>query len=221
MFAVSAHALLLLLPGWNNPVRPEPVPFSIQLVPTPRPPALESPLQEARTLKPRAPRPEPAALAQARVEAADQAPAPTADMQSAPLPKPAPTRLTAVRLLDSARMMEVLLPEQPDLRQLGQAPPLAIPSNWRPAIVLAANRFDGMVAPARTEILDRWLAADGSHNVVLETPGGHTLCGHALAWNPMQPLVEHLMLFRPCGGGGKRAFEMPDRGDLPDYGTLR
>jgi len=68
-----------------------------------------------------------------------------------------------------------------------------------------------MTVPEKTEIVDRWLAADGSHNVVIETTTGHTLCGSARPWNPMNPLVEHLMMFRPCGGWGKRAFEMPHR----------
>lgn len=33
--------------------------------------------------------------------------------------------------------------------------------------------------------------------------------GHALPWNPMQPLMEHVMMCRPCGGGGERGFDMP------------
>ena len=81
--------------------------------------------------------------------------------------------------------------------------------------------FNGMVLPNKTEIVDRWLAADGSQNVVVNTPDGHTLCGRARAWDPMQPLVEHVMQFRPCGGGGKRTFEMPRRHErLTDVTSL-
>jgi len=73
------------------------------------------------------------------------------------------------------------------------------------------NTFDGMMAPVETELVDRWQAADGSANVVINTPNGDTLCGRAEAWNPMQPLLEHLMMFRSCGGGGKRTFSMAAR----------
>jgi hypothetical protein len=71
-----------------------------------------------------------------------------------------------------------------------------------------------MIAPAETELLDRWQAADGSQNVVINTPRGETLCGRAEAWDPMHPLVEYVMLFRSCGGGGKRTFTM-DKRELP------
>jgi hypothetical protein len=101
-------------------------------------------------------------------------------------------------------------------RQLGSARSYRPPANWRPhagAPYLAEsdNRFNGMAAPAEVEIVDRWLASDGSQNVVVNLPNGDTVCGRAEPWNPMQPLVEHIMMFRPCGGGGKRTFTMPDR----------
>lgn len=75
------------------------------------------------------------------------------------------------------------------------------------------NTFDGMMAPGESELVDRWQAADGSSNMVINTPNGETLCGRAEAWNPMQPLLEHLMMFRSCGGG-KRTFSMAAR-ELP------
>jgi len=81
----------------------------------------------------------------------------------------------------------------------------------RSGISIEDNLFNGMAPPNKTEIADRWLAADGSHNVVINTPSGQTFCGRALAWDPMQPLVEHVMQFRPCGGGGERTFKMTQR----------
>ncbi len=84
-------------------------------------------------------------------------------------------------------------PPQPELANLEQAEPQA---DQKP--------------PGKTEIVDRWLAADGSQNVVINTPG-HTLCGRLLAWDPMQPLIEHVVQYRPCGGGGKRVLEMTQR----------
>jgi hypothetical protein len=101
-------------------------------------------------------------------------------------------------------------PSRP-LRQLGNIPARDQLPAWSPS----GNLFDGMVAPPETEIVDRWLAADGSQNVVVNLPSGETLCGRAEAWNPMQALVEHVMMFRSCGGGGKRTFEMASR-ETPD-----
>jgi hypothetical protein len=103
-------------------------------------------------------------------------------------------------------------------RNLGEPALYTMPSNWRKGAGAKyfnpeENLFDGMVAPAKVEIVDRWLAADGSQNVVIKTPSGHTLCGRAEWSDPMRPLVEKVMMFRPCGGGGKRTFTMPHRRD--------
>lgn len=115
------------------------------------------------------------------------------------------------RLLDFASEMEWPLPAVDDSRRLGIFVPQSLPENWRSGLRIEDNLFNGMVPPDRTEVVDRWLSLDGTQNVVINTPGGHTLCGRAQAWNPMQPLVEHVMHFRPCGGGGKRTFEMKKR----------
>jgi hypothetical protein len=110
-----------------------------------------------------------------------------------------------------------LLPMEPEAsRQLGDAKEYRAPANWSrdagaPYLSEFDNRFNGMTVPEKVEIVDRWLAADGSHNVVLNTPTGETFCGRAEAYNPMQPLVEPIMMFHPCGGGGKRTFSMPER----------
>jgi hypothetical protein len=119
--------------------------------------------------------------------------------------------LTTARLLDAADEIEWLAPDEADSRRLGVFVPQAPPENWRSGIGIEDNLFNGMVLPNKTEIVDRWLAADGSQNIVINTPGGHTLCGRARAWDPIQPLVEHVMQFRPCGGGGKRTFEITKR----------
>lgn len=100
--------------------------------------------------------------------------------------------------------------------QLGSAKPWQPPANWNkhagaPYLAEADNTFNGMTAPESVEIVDRWMASDGSHNVVVNLPNGDTVCGRAEPYNPMQPLIEPVMMFRPCGGGGKRTFTMPDR----------
>ena len=123
----------------------------------------------------------------------------------------APLNTSTARLTESLDRITWAIPDHGKNRELGVRVPGQIPENWRPGIRLEENRFDGMVVPRKVEIVDRWLAADGSHNVVMNTPGGETLCGRAQAWNPMSPLLEPIMMFRRCGGGGKRSFKMPDR----------
>ena len=123
---------------------------------------------------------------------------------------PSPRLPSTEEILETARQPKWTLPAEPD-RRLGEFVPPAPPSNWRPSITVEENRFSDAYAPAETEIVDRWLAADGSHNVVIRTPNGMTLCGRALPWNPMEPLVEHVMMFRSCGGGGERTFSIPER----------
>jgi hypothetical protein len=119
---------------------------------------------------------------------------------------PPPRLPSAGDMLEAARQPKWTLPAEP-ARRLGEFVPPATP----PTITTGENRFSDAYVPAETEIVDRWLAADGSHNVVIRTPSGTTLCGRALPWNPMEPLVEHVMMFRSCGGGGERTFSMPER----------
>lgn len=124
---------------------------------------------------------------------------------------PAPERPqpSTAYLLDLAGRQQLSVPETSTARRLGEHVPRPMPPNWRSATRPEANRFDGMVAPAAVEIVDRWLAADGSQNVVITTPDGETYCGRAEAWNPLTPLVEPIMTYRNCGGGGQRTFDMP------------
>jgi len=123
---------------------------------------------------------------------------------------PAPVVSTAV-LLQSAADQDWPLATEATTRKLGVFVPQEIPENWRPGITLNDNLFNGMTVPRRVEVVDRWLSPDGTHHVVINTPTGDTFCGRGLAWDPMQPLVEHTMMFRSCAGGGKRTFEMPAR----------
>ena len=117
--------------------------------------------------------------------------------------------LTTAGLMDMARTMRLDHLTPASSPQLGVHVPQDPPYNWQPGAGARAlqpedNWFSGMSVPARTEIVDRWLAADGSHNVVVNLPNGQTICGRADSWNPLQPLVEHVMLFHLCGGGGNR-----------------
>jgi len=126
-------------------------------------------------------------------------------------PEDPPLRITTARLVDSISQLKWSLPRSAETRQLGIRGPREVPENWRPGAGLNNNLFDGMTVPAETEVVDIWQAADGSRNLVINTPNGQTLCGRAEAWDPLRPMIVHLMMFRTCGGGGERTFKMPDR----------
>lgn len=142
---------------------------------------------------------------------AEPAPArPAPPLASKPLTK-APQPPSAAQLLDLAGRLSWKAPSPSDPRDLGVFRPPSLPDNWRPGISREAHLFDGLIAPAKVEIVDRWLAADGSHSVVVNAPSGETYCGRSEAWSPINPLFEPIMMWRPCGGGGRRDFEMPKR----------
>lgn len=208
--AIVFHALLLLIPVLQkNDTSTSTAPLNITLL---APPPIEQPfVQEPETRKNELP------AVKNKTVVADEQPVP--DLTSLEEPEDRPDQeppvkeviLTAARLLDSANKIEWPAPDEDNSRRLGVFVPQALPENWRSGISSEDNLFNGMVLPDKTEIVDLWLAADGSHNVVINTPSGQTFCGRAQAWDPMQPLVEHVMQFRPCGGGGKRTFEMTQR----------
>ncbi len=208
--AVVLHALVLLIPALkNNDSYSRTLPLNITLL-------SPQPIAEPIIAEPEAERDEPLEIDR-EVVLPDPQPSPELAHRQEPderveaeLPvKRAP--LTTALLLDSAGRIEWPVPNIDDSRQLGVFVPREEPANWRSGIRIEDNLFNGMVLPRQTEIVDRWLAADGSHNVVINTPGGRTLCGRGLPWDPMHALVEHVMLFRPCGGGGKRTFKMSPR----------
>ena len=224
--AIGIHCALLLLPLHQPSSPPEPRPaITVNLVPviggikTQTTPVIV-PLLAAK--QPTAPASQPSGEANtapptsisARVSAPANPGLP--DQTTTPIEV---NRMSAARLVDLVSRMSFTEAPTPAARQLGAKEYSKQAPSWRTgaragAIGPERNRFEGMMAPAETELVDRWQAADSSQNVVINTPGGETLCGRAEAWDPMQPLVEHLMMFRSCGGGGKRTFTM-DRRELP------
>lgn len=124
--------------------------------------------------------------------------------------RPGDTRypVTTARLLDSVNRREWYLPEPSDPPRLGVLTPP--PPHRRAGTAAVSAPLSGTALPAKTGIVDQWLAADGSHNVMIRTATGQVLCGRAEAWNPMSPLVEPVMMYRACGDG-RRTFEMPER----------
>jgi hypothetical protein len=208
--AIVVHALLLLVPALQkNHTNTSKAPLNITLL---APPLIEQPfVEEPETRKTELP-----AVTIKTVTPDEQAVPDFASLEEPEdrVAQEAPVKeviLTAARLLDSASEYNWPMPAIDDSRRLGVFVPGALPENWRSGNQIEDNLFNGMVLPNKTEIVDRWLAADGSHNVVINTPTGQTFCGRAMAWDPMQPLVEHVMQFRPCGGGGKRTFKMTQR----------
>jgi hypothetical protein len=210
--AVLAHAGLLLIPSQR--IRPPGEALPSLAVALLRAPSLPPTTSE---LRPQAVQTGPGQVLPRRDPAGQQ---PT---ESTPVPDPptaqpggaSPERQqpSTAYLLDLAGRREWRLPETSAPRALGEHVPQPLPPNWRAAMKPGANRFDGMASPAAAAIVDRWLAADGSQNVVVTTADGETYCGRAEAWNPLNPLVEPIMTYRSCGGG-KRTFDMAHPYDL-------
>lgn len=199
---VLLHALLLLVPFQHSPPGTE---VSQVVSVTLLAPRKEEPIFQEEEIPPA----QDVTPRQATPLAELPAPPEPITMESSP-EEPLVTTTTAL-LLDSASHFKWPAVEKDKSRQLGVFVPQAVPENWRPSIVEEDNLFNGMILPTRTETVDRWLAADGSHNVVLNTPSGKTLCGRARPWDPMNPELEPVMNFWECGGGGKRDFKMPER----------
>lgn len=204
VLAVLLHALLLLLPS----------------------PRLAPPTEALRhlsvSLQKAAPPPWSPGAAQVPAAAPSEAPripdetGPAPDVPgpgeaaAAPLEAPGlPANVSTARLLDLAGRQEWNIDAPAEKPRLGVPAPQSQPRSGQPGVPPAANLFDGAVLPERLAIVDRWRAADGSHNVVVNTPSGETYCGRAEAWSPINPLFEPIMTWRPCGGGGKRSFQMP------------
>ncbi len=203
--AVILHALIFLIPVQQPTPEQESPALAIALLRAPRIEPVEAPTPPQDIVLP-----EKGAVVTPEAALADEMPDQELTKQE-DAPKAPEVITTTARLIDSAGRFKWTLPDQKQVLQLGIFTPRDLPANWRPTLFTEENRFDGMTRPEKTEIIDRWLAADGSHNVVVNTPTGHTFCGRAEAWNPMSPLVEHVMMFRPCGGGGERSFKMPER----------
>lgn len=193
--AVILHGMLLLLPAQHE-ASPGDVlhrlTVSLRAVTSPPPESVTKPI-------PTEPPP-----AQPESNATERRATLPADVRVVPAPPDSasaePDRdLTTARLLDHANRLRWPLPEHDPHRNLGE--PLPGRAIERP----------GEAGPAATiEIMDRWLAPDGSHNVLIRTASGDLLCGRADAWDPLRPLVEPVMTYRNCGSAGP-TFEWPDR----------
>lgn len=217
LIALAVHAALLLLPLKSWQVNPVPVPDSVSV-------QLSTVQQTARIEAPVTPLPEQKTeildLPLPPITQAEPEPGPETLAVSEPgestTPEPEPDPPRNARLLrQSLEQFEWLAKQREDTRQLGDRPTHLLPDNWKenagvPYQAEFEDILNGMIVPDKVEIVDRWLAADGSHRVVVNLPNGMTMCGRAEAYNPMQPLVEPIMLFGSCGGGGKRTFSVPE-----------
>lgn len=203
--ALAAHALLLLLPINRGGDSAAPAARSLQVK-----------LQTIRPLVPRIrhERPGPGDTAQSGGPAREKTlPLPQSEtpfeLHEPELETPV-TVLSTARLLHSAREASLEQQRTQPLRQLGaplhrRSDEAALPGSGS----FLGRSLAGAFAPASTVVVDRWLASDRSHNVVMNLPNGETLCGRAEAWDAMRPLIESVMMFRRCGGGGARTFTMP------------
>jgi len=211
--AVLLHALLLLIPASRDLLPgPASTTFKVTLSRTWRAPAPAKPAQSGR----RETTPAERRLARPGPPDTGSPPAATPPAEP-PLPpadagaQPGDTRapVTTARLLDIAHRREWNLPEPPAAPRPGVFAPHAPPER-QSGIPQSGAPAENRALPGSTMIVDQWLAADGSHNVMVRTSSGQVLCGRAEAWNPMSPLVEPVMMYRACGNG-RRTFEMPER----------
>lgn len=207
VLAVLLHAGLLLVPARDGTRHANPLPPLRIALTTAEP---------ARLDRTSAADPQPAAVAEPETALPDTLPVlqapPVAGEQPASESsrEPDTPSLSAARLFELDGRREWRLDPFAGQRRLGVFTPHALPENWRSGIPYRTDPSGGRAAPERVEIVDRWLAADGSHNVMVEMPSGERLCGRAEAWNPMQPLVEPIMMFRSCGAAPP-SFVWPDR----------
>jgi hypothetical protein len=200
LIAILLHSSLLLIPLQRTlPPAPTLQRLAVSLQRSGKPQRVDP--QPTRPEQPVPPSRDAAAPANVKPKPPDSPATPTT-------PPPA---ISAALLFDLTSRQKWNLKSPPDTRDLGVFRPQPLPENWRRGMPPEANRFDGMIAPDEVEVVDRWLAADGSHNVVVNTPSGDSYCGRNEAWSPLNPLFEPIMMWRPCGGGGKRSFEMPKR----------
>lgn len=210
--AIVAHALLLALPvGWyaaRTAALPElELEVRLQTAPTPLPwraPAQDAPvLEELPELRPEPrPAPSPEQIAEPeQARAAVTAPPPAVLVREPD--RPEPESLDTRRLLEAVARMEWGAPEA--------VLPLSRPADdselerlYAPLLPEWSNSLDGMAAPSKVEITDRWMSPGGDHNVVIRAPDGNTYCGRQKPVDDLRPWLQMPMMFRPCGGGGKR-----------------
>lgn len=193
LIAVAAHAVLLFWPVSRHdrePLADNAMPLVLRLVQPTSSPARPAPEPEPAHREAPPPAPASAVDAPAAVTSTvpDEPPEPVEDRGETG----AVTNWSAARLLQSIRngRLEPFSPAVP-ARPLGGL--RGMTETDVPALRRRGNRA------AHPGVVDRWLAADGSHNVMVELPGGDLLCGRAESWDPLRPLVEPVMMFRSCG----------------------
>ena len=188
---------------------------------TPHLPVLEVSLLQ-RTVPPDVPErnaPWPKAMAPDRAE-----PTASASTAASTVRVPAPTRpdppetprkaetAAAAPTFSTATLLHAARAMRHDDERMQETQPLGLVQRGSRPVATGDNTSFARVAagvhlPAVPTIRDRWLAGDGSHQVMVALPNGDIVCGRAEAWDPMRPLIEHVMLFRTCGR--EQTFTMP------------
>jgi hypothetical protein len=209
LIAAGAHLALLALPvtWWPRDVVTT-EPLVVRLTPSPK--LVRPEVPQAEPVLPTAPPPS------AQAPKDDPKPASTEDMaprvvmepsiSDPAIPEPPDEnaqKLRIQRLLDAVAAMDWQVPVPPST--LGRTTTSEqVEAMRKPLLPMKANAFDDMTAPAKTEIVDRWLSPGGVHQVVVRGPDGNTYCGRQEAPNDLRPWLQMPMLFHRCAGGGKR-----------------
>jgi hypothetical protein len=208
LIAVVAHLALLALPvsWWNREMEPSES-LVVELVApppaaeAPTAPSAPAPPEPKPALEPDVPPPTPLTLAESP---RDPPPEPAVSVTPEPKrPEDTERELEIQRLLEAVAAMDWTTPDAS--ATLGRTTTSeAVDAMRAPLLASTDNAFDGMPAPADTEIVDRWMSPGGVHQVVVRGPDGNTYCGRQEAPNDMRPWLQMPMLFHRCAGGGKR-----------------
>lgn len=211
LFAGVAHLALLALPvTWWSREAPIIDPLVVRLLPSPE--AIVPPARRPIPVPSPASGPDP--LTPAPETAPNDLPPAVTDIEPAEpgappgpeerIPSTAVETLEIQRLLEAVADMDWTVPDAPS--NPGRSTTSDVLEAMRaPLLSSTDNAFDGMAAPADTEIVDRWMSPDGVHRVVVRGPDGNTYCGRQEAPNDLRPWLQMPMMFHPCGGGGKRS----------------
>lgn len=209
LLAAAAHLALLALPVSLGNRNSQPVdPLVVRLLAAPERPASPTrrpaPVPKESDPEPSTPVPEPVPAPPPELRP-DSEPQTTLTDAAGPDPSDDAVREFEIqRLLEAVAAMDWKTPEAPST--LGRSTRSDIVEAMRSPLLSATdNAFDGMTAPAETEIVDRWMSPNGVHQVVVRGPDGNTYCGRQEAPNDLRPWLQMPMLFHRCAGGGKRS----------------
>jgi len=188
VIALSGHVLLLAWQARETPLKlskTKAETITVRLQTTPRPAAVSSMEPDATPAPPEQPAPapepvRPAVLVETSRPLISRVTAPSSEQ----------IRRQVLDWFDTER-------NQPALVNSALLP--ALPANWtEPVLLNTQTAFATAWLPPKVLVLDRWNNPDGSNRVHFRGPDGGLYCGRQEAFDPLEPLLEPVMLVRRC-----------------------